>query len=214
MKKIVFFDLDGTLTDNPSSEKLFFYWLIKNRHIGRNQLGSFVSFLCRWLPSLGRQVVVKNKAYLKGLSKQEVAALAAEFTTNRLLTRIRPRIQRFVDEHLAAGDVVILLSGTFEQIAVVFAKHLGITEVVATQCVYEQEMFSDLPPKQHPYAAEKLVFAKQLAAQHGMSLQQGVAYANSFHDRFLLEGVQQAIAVTPDRQLRVLARQLNWQILE
>ena len=74
-------------------------------------------------------------------------------------------------------------------------------------------IFTALPPNQHLFKREKLTAAKKLCDQYRLQLSDCVAYGNSFNDRFLLEAVHVAIAVTPDRRLGRLAKRQHWDIL-
>lgn len=213
MKKIVFFDLDGTLTDNPSSEKLFFSWLLFHGYIGLRQIFATLLFFIKWLPKFKQQVFVKNKGYLYNLSVEKVAALGREFATNKLLPRVRARMQKILNQHLAAGDLVILLTGSPDFIAEVFAEYLEIPKVYAMQYATQDGRFANLPPLQHPYAHGKLELIKRICTEYKFDIKNTVAYANSIHDFALLQAVGVPIAVTPDRKLRKIATAQGWEIL-
>lgn len=213
MQRLVFFDLDGTLINNPSSEKLYFLWLITHRKIGLKQIAYFLKFCCRWFLQMKFMVFVKNKAYLFGLPFEKTIADAKGFTKTKLLPRLRPTIIKLLKKHQRNGDKIILLTGTPKFIADVFAKKLGIREVEATELQLDENGFTDLSPSQHPYGQEKLLIAKRICKKFNFDLSNTVAYANSIHDLSLLKSVGKAIAVTPDRKLRKIATKKNWDIV-
>ena len=57
------------------------------------------------------------------------------------------------------------------------------------------------PPRRHPFGAEKLALAAELATRLGTDLRHASAYADSAHDLELLEAVGSPVAVWPDQRL-------------
>lgn len=214
MPKIVFFDLDGTLIDNPSSEKRFFFWLLTHGYLKPKQIFLAIEFFFRWLPKYKKQIFVKNKAWLTDLKIDEITSLAENFTEVKLLKSIRPKIKDILDDHLAKGDHVVLLTGTIEYIAKFFAKYLGVHEVYNSVCANDGTFFLNLPLVKHPYGEEKLHIAKKVCENQNIDIKNTIAYGNSIHDVILLEAVGEAFAVTPDKRLRERAQQNNWQIID
>lgn|GEM_PF-914687 len=227
MNKLVFFDLDGTIINNPSSENRFIYFLMKNGHLGLKQIWECLVFLCKWSRYFKCEVLVKNKAYLTNLSVSDVVALAAQFTHQNLLPCIRPALRQCIDEHHRVGDFVVLLTGSPDFIADIFAKHLAIDELQAARFAHYHNcgnsvdassnvataLFSNEPPLQHPYAAEKLKIAIDVCAKHRVNIADTIAYGNSIHDYALLNACGIPIAVTPDCSLRKIALSKGWKII-
>jgi len=216
MTKLVFFDLDGTLIDGPSSEIQFFLFLLQKCYFGfRQALASFV-FIGRWFGHFKKEVFVKDKAYLNGLPVSDITSLATQFTQQRLLPSVRAHIKQRLDEHLRNKDIVILLTGSPDFIASVFAEHFGISELYATKFVLNanNDRFSEEPPTQHPYALEKLKIAKVVCDKYKMPISETIAYANSIHDYALLNACGVPIVVTPDRKLRRVAAAKNWTVID
>lgn len=214
MTKLVFFDLDGTILDGISSENAFFFHLLLNGYIGLKQFLVTTYYLIKWLPKFKLHVFIKNKAYLCGLSTQEIDALAKKFVKEKLLQNIRPALRARIEEHRAAGDHLVLLTGSLEFLAREFAKDLKIEEICATNCVRHFGRFTHFLPSQHPYAIDKLRLANQLCKKYNVELSECVAYGNSINDRFILKAVGKAIAVTPHRSLRKIAKKEGWEIIE
>jgi phosphoserine phosphatase len=214
MKKIAFFDLDGTVLRGISSEKAFFFYLLRKRYIGPKQFFCYWAFILRWFPKYKFLTFIKNKAYLTGLSKDEITKLAEKFVVENLLKKLRPDLMVRIEEHMKAKDLVVLLTGAPAFLAKVFAKHLGIDEVQPTRCVHLYDKFSHLPPTQNPFAKEKLEIAEKLCGQHEVNIKDCAAYGNSIYDATLLKAVGQAVAVTPDRRLRKVAKKHGWEIVD
>lgn len=210
--KLAVFDIDGTLV-RGASERLFWRYLFARRRQGPRQLAAFVLFMLRYLPTGGIQTPRKNKAYLCGLRVDEVEALARDFVAERLMSRLyAPAVQR-LEQHLARGNVVVLLSGTLQPIARALADALRVPYVCATLTSQRNGVFLAQPPEIHPYDAAKLSLVRQLAAELKIDMRRVAAYADSAHDLFLLEAVGEPVAVRPDRRLLDIALGRNWEII-
>jgi HAD superfamily phosphoserine phosphatase-like hydrolase len=207
-------DVDGTVLEGPSSERLFVSYLLRTRQLGPRQLAAAMAFYALWWPWYGRQVSKKNKAYLAGLPVSEVEKTAAEFVQRHLMSRLRPSMLARIASHRQAKQPVAFLTGTPDFIARPLAAELGVVELSATRCAQSNEVFMGCPPTVHPFGEEKLPAARALCAALGVHLEECVAYADSFFDLPLLERVGLPVAVQPDRRLRLQAVRRNWEILD
>jgi phosphoserine phosphatase len=214
MTKLVFFDLDGTLIDNPSSEVKFFFYLLKRRYFGWKQIWAAGIFWFRWLWRFKKEIFIKDKAYFYELLVSDISEVAAQFARQRLLPNIRLSIKELLDAHLQNKDIVVLLTGSPEFVADVVAKKLRVNDFYATKLAVNGERFSADPPLQHPYALEKLQIAQTVCDKYQVKITDTVAYANSIHDYALLNACGRPIVVTPDRKLRRIAKAKNWQIID
>jgi HAD superfamily hydrolase (TIGR01490 family) len=209
---LAIFDIDGTLV-RGSTERRFWRYLLARRRQGPRQILAGAWFLVRFLPHYGVHVAKKNKGYLVGLTTADAAALAADFVAREALPRLyEPAVQR-LQQHLRAGDTVALLSGTLEPLARALAQHLGVQHVCATVCAERNGRYLAQPPVVHPFGAQKVRSAAELAAQLGTDLRLATAYADSAHDLPLLEAVGSPVAVRPDRRLLRVARANSWDVI-
>lgn len=212
--KPVLVDIDGTLIPGPSTERRFYRYLRQREVIGWRAALRFAGFTVRYLPRYGKGVLRKNKAYLAGLPLAEVEVLASEFVVSVVSDELFQPLGERLREHRERGDDVWLLSGTLEPIARAIAHQLRIENVVATRCQLDHEVFLALPPEVHPYGRAKLELASELCQDLAVPLQEVVAYADSWADRFLLDAVGEPVAVMPDSKLRARAQQQGWEILD
>jgi HAD superfamily hydrolase (TIGR01490 family) len=211
--RLAIFDLDGTLT-HASSERLFARYLYEQGCIGWSQALAFMAFLARYAPVYRSAVFKKNKAYLAGLSATLIEEMARRFVRECLLeTLYRPAVAR-LERHRMNGDLVMLLTGTPDFIALPLGELLSLEHIIAAQCAVRDGVFTGVPPLQHPFGREKLRLAREFATSHGTRMDTVVAYANAREDRFLLEEVGTPVAVRPDLTLRGLARRSGWEIIE
>ncbi len=211
--KLVLFDIDGTLVTKPGSELRFFHYLRERRVLGAQNYGAAGLFTLLCLPRYGHHVLRKNKAWLSGLKKAEVARHAEQFVCEELARHLISDSVRRLRSHRHAGDCVVLLSGTPQFIADPLARYLGAEFAVAARCADDGNRFLARPPVRHPLGRSKTDAAKQIAERCGLPLSQATAYGDSWSDSLLFEEVMQSIAIRPDRRLRQLAQRKGWEIV-
>jgi HAD superfamily hydrolase (TIGR01490 family) len=209
---LAIFDIDGTLL-RGSSERRFWRYLWRQRRQGPRQLAAYVLFLLRYVPVGGIHTIKKNKAYLMGLETAEIERLAADFVAEDFpRTAYAPVVAR-LKQHLARGDVVLLLSGTLQPIADALGHTLGAKHVCATLCTESRGILSSAPPDRHPFHRAKVPLAREFAAQHNLDLRRATAYSDSYHDTELLESVGFPVVVNGDRKLLSTALERNWEVM-
>ena len=115
--------------------------------------------------------------------------------------------------HLAAGDKIVLVSGTLDIIASALAQSMGVDDAVGTPCAVEAGRYTAKPPLPHPFGVAKKEIAERLSRDFEISLENTVALANSQSDLPLLETVGTGVAVKPDAGLQRAARSHNWEVI-
>lgn len=211
--RLAIVDIDGTLVPGASSEARFARFLWQRRALGPRQLLAYIGFCIRYLPRFGTQVLKKNKAYLSGHSEARIATLAREFVAEVLMSNLHPATLERLQAHRAAGDVIVLLSGTPQFIARALAEELGAADCMGAACTTENGYFTMAPPRRHPFGPTKVDAAETLAAANDLSLEQAIAYGDSISDAYLFRVVGEAVAVDPDRWLSAAAEGAGWEIL-
>jgi phosphoserine phosphatase len=210
---LAIFDVDGTLVAGPSTEKRLFWMLLRAGRLGPRQLGAFLRFGTGHAGRTGGHSWKRNKAYLAGLACDEVAALAARWVSRSAADWwYGPCVER-LRRHLAAGDDVVLLTGTPQFVADALVKALGGGRAIGTLCAAEAGRFLASPPVRHPFGGAKLELARGLCAETGAAPADLVAYGDSVHDLPLLRFAGRAVAVRPDSGLAAAARVAGWEII-
>lgn len=207
------FDIDGTLVAGPSTEKRFFWRLFRRGLLGPRRLAAFLFFNLRWLHRYGRHVAKKNKAYLAGMDLGRLQAEAADFVAAEVMPALHgPAVAR-LRRHVAAGETVVLLSGTLQPIADELARRLGADEAIASLCDRRDGRLTSGPPVRHPFGDAKRGFLDDLCRRYGRQPEEVAAYGDSGHDLVLLQAVGRPVAVRPDKALTAAALQRGWEIL-
>ena len=143
---------------------------------------AFTTFALRHAFTFRGAVFKKDKAYLAGLPQARLEDLARLFVSDRLLDTLYPPALARLERHRADGDLVLLLTGTPDFIARPLCERLGVANVIATECVTRNGVFTTAIPLQHPFGVDKLTLARAFADAHDVRLDHAVAYANARED--------------------------------
>lgn len=213
MARLVLFDVDGTLIPLPGCEPRFAVNLLKRGRLGPRQMAGVAYFWIRYWAVYGRSLPQKNKAWLAGLREETVRIWAGDFVREGLMPVVYPPALVRLREHLAAGDRVVLLSGTPQFLIEPLAAELGVHGSYGSICQTRNGRFQAAPPVRHPYGPTKIDAAREIAAEAGLPLSEAIAYGDSINDTPLFRAVGHGVAVMPDRRLRAAAGGEGWETL-
>jgi HAD superfamily hydrolase (TIGR01490 family) len=148
--------------------------------------------------------------HIAGLDQAIVADLAAEIGLG-LSRQVLPGAAMLVRRHLSAGDYVVILSASPQQLVDAVASGLGVQRAVGTRAAVSEGRFTGSLEGPFCYGVGKIA---RLAAELGSdALNSAAAYADSASDIPLLESSHEPVAVNPDRRLLRVAKQKGWPIL-
>jgi HAD superfamily hydrolase (TIGR01490 family) len=212
-----FFDLDKTVLAK-SSALAFGRPFYRERLITRRDVVSaaYAQLLFR-LGGADEQQMVRTRDYLaqlcKGWRVEQVSQIVREALAELIHPYVYAEAAALIEEHLAAGRDVVLVSASGEEIVRPIGELLGVTDIIATRMVVADGRYSG---DVEFYAAGpyKVEAVRQLAEERGYALADSYAYSDSVTDVPLLEAVGHPTAVNPDRGLRRIATEQGWPVLE
>jgi len=207
------FDLDGTVID-CSSERRFFLYLFRQGIIGPRDLLRWISVAARRFPSGLMYAMKANRSYLAGHDSSTVDQAARNLFDLELRRRVSDRALACVNEHHAAGDFIVLLSGSLTMLAEPFREVVRADVVRGSDLEVKEDAVTGALSSLHPVGVGKVAHAKILAQAYGFDLSHTAAYADSASDIPLLEQVGLPFPVNPDRGLRRHARARGWCVLD
>jgi HAD superfamily hydrolase (TIGR01490 family) len=210
---LAIFDIDGTLVTGPTLEKRLFFLLFRGGWLQPAQLLAFARFGASHATQFGRYTMKKNKAYLAGLACADVDALVSSWVERASPGWWYPPALARLRQHQAAGDTVVLLSGTPQFVVDALARELGVKRATGTCCTAQGGRFCADPPRVHPFAEEKRELAARLCAEFGETADAMFAYGDSVHDLPLLRLAGHPVAVRPDAGLLAAAKAAGFEIL-
>lgn len=207
-KSCAIFDLDGTLI-SKSSEKVFLKHLISH---GEMPISNLLAWTSNFVKVRSYTEAKSYKIHLRGLEEHNLYELARECFDKTLRDSIAPKISTLIHTHRDEGRTVIIMSGSLSFLVELFHEHLQTDIMVADQLEVEDGKFTGNRVGIRPYAENKAALARELATEHEFDLSTSYAYGNHHSDVHKLELFGNPVAVNPDRELRRIATERNWQI--
>ena len=116
-------------------------------------------------------------------------------------------------QHRREGRKVFIISASPEEVAQPLGEYLGADEVIATRAQVDEAGRYTGHMDFYAYGPYKAEAIRQRAEAEGIDLAESYAYSDSYTDCPMLEAVGHPVAVNPDRVLRRLAREREWEIL-
>ena len=215
---LAIFDLDHTLINCDSSsewsnflhEKGIFSDADMQRHQAFDQdyrkgcldLDAYLAFVLRPLAEY---------------SRAELDEMHREFSAQYIEPHITPMAQMLVQSHRDAGDELLVISSTNEFIITPICRLFGIENVIGTQLETDGEgrytgRYTGTPSLKEG----KITRLHQWLAARGESLAdygKTYFYSDSKNDLPLLRLVSEPVAVNPDAELLLEAREKGWPVL-
>jgi HAD superfamily hydrolase (TIGR01490 family) len=212
-----FFDLDKTVIAKSSAlafgRPFFRDGLITRRDVVK---AAYAQLIYK-IGGADAQQMARIRDYVaklcKGWRVEQVQQIVSETLHELIHPYIYAEAAALIEDHLAAGRDVILVSASGEEMVRPIGDLLGATDVIATRMVIEDGRYTG---EVAFYAAgeQKVAAVRELAERRGYDLTQSFAYSDSISDVPLLAAVGHPTAVNADRGLRRVAVERGWQMLE
>ncbi len=212
-----FFDLDKTILAKSSS-LAFAKPLYEGGLIGRTDvLKSAYAQLVYLTSGADHDQMERMRVYLselcRGWDVEQVKAVVAQTLDEIVDPIVYHEALKLIAEHKAAGHDVIIISSSGTEIVEPIGARLGVDKAIGTQMQVEDGTYTG-EILFYAYGPGKAGAMRALAAEQGYDLSQSYAYSDSYTDLPMLEVVGHPFAVNPDDQLRRVARERVWPVLE
>ena len=217
MSAAAFFDLDRTLLRRSSALALAGTFHQRGL-ISRGQLAKAAAWQLLFALRGASHESVRRAAedgliLLRGFSPGEMRELVASAMEPILRPLVYAEPLRLVDQHRERGEPVYIVSATLQEIVEGIAEELGFDGALGTTCEVRDGVYTGHAVRAL-HAENKASCLRDLAATHGFDLAACTAYSDSHTDLPFLEAVGHPVVVNPDRQLRRIAAERGWPILE
>lgn len=156
---------------------------------------------------------------LRPLAEHELADLLAwrqRFVADVIVPMLLPAAREVVDERLAAGDLVAVVTATNSFITRPIAALYGIDHLIATEPEIVDQRYTGRVTGVPCFQAGKLTCLRDWLSGQGSELAdfaQSWFYSDSHNDLPLLSAVSNPVAVDPDPRLLQQAHARGWPIL-
>lgn len=154
--------------------------------------------------------------FFKGIQEKRLDTIVEQRVLDYIYSRYLPDAESRVDALHAAGFKVVLVSGSLKNIVEPFARSIGADACLATELEVVDGVFSGRVTGQSVNYKNKVAAIRHYEAELNEAPQHTLAIGNSKWDIPMLEYVDEAEVVNPDRQLAqwAISRAVvvhNWQ---
>jgi HAD superfamily hydrolase (TIGR01490 family) len=212
-----FFDLDRTLLRRSSALALAGTFRERGL-ISRRQLLHAAAWQLLFVARGASHETVRSAAedglrLLDGYPVEDLRGLVAEAMEPVLRPLVYAEPLRLVEHHRERGERVFVVSATLQEIVEAIAEDLGFDGALGTVCEVRDGRYTGRAVRAL-HAEAKAECLQELAAREDLDLGECTAYSDSHTDLPFLEAVGHPVAVNPDRELRRIAADRGWPVLE
>lgn len=218
MPAAAFFDLDKTILAKSSS-LAFARPLYQGGLIGRSAVlkSAYAQFV--YLTSgADHDQMEQMRAYLQALCQgwpvDQVTQIVADTIDEVVDPIIYNEALDLIAEHQAAGREVIVISSSGTEIVEPICARLGVDRAIGTQMAVGDDGRYTGEILFYAYGEGKAEAMRALADEFGYDLDTSFAYTDSHTDLPMLEIVGNPVAVNPDAELRRIAVEQDWPVLD
>ncbi|HEY2541745.1 MAG TPA: HAD family hydrolase [Gaiellaceae bacterium] len=217
MAAAAFFDLDRTLLRRASALALAGTFrergLISRRQLARAAGWQLLFVLRGASHEMVRRAAEDGLVLLRGFRPDQMRTLVADAMEPVLKPLVYAEPLHLIEQHRERGDAVYIVSATLQEIVEGIADELGFDGALGTVCEVRDGAYTGKALRAL-HAENKAECVRDLAASHGYDLAECTAYSDSHTDVPFLETVGHPVAVNPDRELRRIATERDWPVLE
>ena len=217
MAAAAFFDLDRTLLRRSSALALAGSFRERGM-ISRRQLLQAAAWQLLFVARGASHEAVRRGAedglrILAGYRPDELRTLVADAMEPVLRPLVYAEPLGLVERHREQGERVYVVSATLQEIVEAIAADLGFDGALGTICEVRDGCYTGRALRAL-HAEAKAESLRELAEREDLDLSACTAYSDSHTDLPFLEAVGHPVAVNPDRELRRVARDRGWPMLE
>jgi HAD superfamily hydrolase (TIGR01490 family) len=207
------FDVDRTLVDGMTG------FLFSRHLLRRAGLSPWAKFRIAWAIGRYRARLAPEEAIVEigvtvyaGKRADDLDRWAADCVREEIAGRCYSEATDRVARHRAAGDHVLLASGSSDFVVRALAAHVGAHGAVATRAEVLRGRSTRRIAYPLCYLEGKLALVERYLAQRGLSLGEATVYTDNLADLSLLERVARPVVVNPAAKLEAVARARGWEI--
>ena len=212
-----FFDLDKTILAT-SSALAFARPFYRGGLIGRSDVvrSAYAQFI--FLASgADHDQMETMRRYMSDLVTGWDVAKVREIVAETIDVIIDPAVYdeavALIEQHRAAGRDIVIISSSGTEVVEPIGERLGADVAIGTQLVVEDGRYTG-EILFYAYGEGKAQAMRDLADERGYDLASSYAYTDSVTDLPMLNAVGHPTAVNPDAELRRIATERNWPIVD
>ncbi len=216
-RSAAFFDLDKTILAKSSSlafAKPFYEGgLIGRADVFRSAYAQFVYLVS----GATHDQMDRMRAYLSALSSGWEVDKVKRIVNETIDAIVDPIVYEeavdLIKAHQELGREVIVISSSGNEVVEPIGARLGVDLAIGTQMAVEDGRYTG-EILFYAYGEGKAEAMQRLAEERGYDLAQSYAYTDSLTDLPMLEVVGHPVATNPEKELRRIAEERDWPIIE
>ena len=212
-----FFDLDKTILAT-SSALAFARPFYRGGLIGRSDVirSAYAQFI--FLASgADHDQMETMRRYMSDLVTGWDVAKVREIVAETIDVIIDPAVYdeavALIEEHRATGRDIVIISSSGTEVVEPIGERLGADVAIGTQLVVEDGRYTG-EILFYAYGEGKAQAMRDLAEERGYDLSRSYAYTDSVTDLPMLDSVGHPTAVNPDAELRRIATERGWAVVD
>jgi len=150
---------------------------------------------------------------LKGFSVEQMRTLVGDAMEPVLRPLVYDEPLRLLESHRERGERTYIVSATLQEIVEHIAEDLGFDGAIGSTCEIVDGVYTGRSLRA-AHGEGKAQAVRELAEADGLDLPSSTAYSDSHTDVPFLEAVGNPVAANPDRQLRRIARERGWEVVD
>lgn len=218
MKTAAFFRVEGTLTERGSLAASA--WLASNAQgVGERvaRLGNVAlaaPFALMGELQTGATATRMTWMGVRGMTEDRLTLLGEEYYEKYLKGDVLDIGKDLLKQAKKQDRRVVLISDNIDLVVAPFAEELGADDLICNRL--EMRKGKATGRLEDPVIGGNVTgqWARSFAQEHEIDLMASWAYGASAADSLLLSAIGQPCAVNPDRQLRRLAKDHDWPVVE
>lgn len=211
-----FFDLDKTILAKSSvlafGKPLYREGFISRRTIARVVYAQFVYMLVGADEAKMERVRESMLKLTRGWDHERMKEIVRDTLEAVIEPIVYAEARDLLEEHLAAGRKVVIVSSSPSEVVEPLARYLGVRHVIATRAELDEEGRYSGELAFYAYGPHKAEAIIEMAERDGIDLGESYAYSDSVTDLPMLETVGHPVACNPDRELERVALEREWEI--
>jgi HAD superfamily hydrolase (TIGR01490 family) len=206
--RLAIFDLDGTITRHDT------LWPFVTGYLAARPLSFFK--LVAVLPALLRFAFDHDRGHLKealmraalrGAARADIAAWADRFAAETVKTRVHAEARAAIEQHLAAGDRLVLMSASVDLYVPKIGERLRFHETICTGVRWNGDVLDGALTTANRRDEEKARCLRELAARYPNAAI--TAYGNSTSDLPHLKLAQDGVYVNAAPRAQAIIEKLG-----
>ena len=212
--KLAIFDLDNTILKVDSDYEMVNYLIQQNLISEKYRIKNEEYF--RSYEDGSIDINEFSRFSLKpfiNMNIDEIDKVVSDFYKEVLEPSIDKNILKIINNYISNETKILLASATNSLIVSFVSRQLGFNYYISSEVIFKDNLCTGIIRAPHALGEGKLILTSKFLKKLDINLSETCFYSDSSNDLPLLNAVLIPIAVNPDKNLKIVAKEKNWQII-